>query len=98
MNSEKEQLKEYQEHSKDRLEKVISKKILTTTVGSVALIEEFFKKNFEDDYEMLKEFDKIRTAIFDLGNKQIKNAKNEINEYIVYWKRKTVQLDVKKKD
>lgn len=98
MNSEKEQLKEYQEHSKDRLEKVISKKILTTTVGSVALIEEFFKKNFEDDDEMLKEFDKIRTAIFDLGNKQIKNAKNEINEYIVYWKRKTVQLDVKKKD
>lgn len=94
-DKQKEELKEYQSKSKDKLKENIRKKILTTTVGAVAQIEEFFNDNFKNDYDLMDEFDKIRTLIFDIGNKQIKNAQKEIDEYTVYWNRKYTKLEVK---
>lgn len=82
------------EKYKERLETIIAKKIRTTMIGSLAAIEEHFGELLEEPHN--KElFDEIRTQILDLGNKQIRNIKSELERYDVFWKRYTLTLPIK---
>lgn len=80
---------------KERLQTIIEKKLKTTMVGAINSIEKHFGFLWEGDKEDLSPteleireiFEEARKEIFDLGNKQIRNMKEELENYEVEWKR-----------
>lgn len=68
--------------SKDKFEKFCESKIKTTMIGAIAEIEKEFNEELQDK-EFNDRFNRIREAILDRGNGQIRSLKSEILNYII---------------
>lgn len=80
----------YRVESKDKLAKVLKKKIQTTMIGALSTIEENFgflwtNENGEPltkDQEVMKNiYNKMRSEILDRGNNQARNIDAELSQY-----------------
>lgn len=85
--------KRHEHNSKDRLLRIIKKKLETTFIGDIAAIEEslgylwgidFEDKDLTENEEKLKKiwFD-LRNNILDRGNAQIRGIKSELEQYTI---------------
>lgn len=106
-NYNQKRLDKYKEDSRDRLSKIIKKKIETTMVGAISSMEKHFGFLWgqdedgpltEDQREMKKLFLKMREDIFDKGNHQARNIDVELSQYNIEWKRYSLKLPVKNKE
>ena len=93
----------YKESSKDRLQKIASKKIQTTMIGALSSIEKHFGFlwSHENDGELTPEqehmrdlYDEIRSEILDNGNHQIRSLETELSQYDITWLRYQLSLPV----
>lgn len=53
------------------------RRIRTTMIGAIAAVEQGFAAEISQDPKVREKFNDIRKAILDLGNKQIRNLKEE---------------------
>lgn len=103
-NAEYKKLREtkYKADSKDRLSKILKKKIQTTMIGALGSIEENlgFLWNSPDgkptkEQEIMKNlYNKIRSEILDKGNNQARNIDAELAQYEVEWLRYSMKMPV----
>lgn len=88
----------YKTDSKDRLSKIMRKKIQTTMIGALSSIEENFGFLWDDDSEQAKLckdiYDKIRSEILDKGNNQARNIDAELSHYDVEWLKYSMTMPV----
>lgn len=93
----------YKAESKDRLSKILKKKIQTTMIGALSTIEENFGFLWNDaksplDKEAMKElYNKVRSEILDRGNNQARNIDAELAQYEVEWLRYSIKIPVVQK-
>ena len=88
----------YKYDSKDRLSKILRKKVQTTMIGAISSIEDHFSFLWDSkDSEMTEEkkfmyetFQKVRSEILDKGNTQARNVDAELNQYEVKWMRYSI--------
>jgi hypothetical protein len=94
----------YKIDSKERLSKIIKKKIETTMIGALSSVEAHFgflwgqehSEPLSEQEEMMKEiFQKIRSEVLDKGNNQIRNMDAEFSQYDIEWKKYSLVLPVK---
>ena len=95
----------YKQDSRDRLAKILKKKIQTTMIGALSSIEEHFgflwghnepDGNLSEEQQIMREmYDKVRSEILDKGNTQHRNVDAELSQYEVEWKRYTLNIPVK---
>tara|TARA_B100002019_G_C21268053_1_gene600523 strand:- start:775 stop:1149 length:375 start_codon:yes stop_codon:yes gene_type:complete len=93
----------YKYDSKDRLSKILRKKVQTTMIGAISSIEDHFSFLWDSkDSEMTEEkkfmyetFQKVRSEILDKGNTQARNVDAELNQYEVKWMRYSIEMPVK---
>ena len=93
----------YKYDSKDRLSKILRKKVETTMIGAISSLEDHFSFLWAaQDSEMTEEkkfmfdiFQKVRSEILDKGNSQSRNIDAELNQYEVKWMRYSVEMPVK---
>lgn len=96
----------YKYDSKERLSKILKKKVETTMIGAISSIEDHFGFLWEiKDSDMTAEkkfmyelFQKIRSEILDKGNAQARNIDAELNQYEVKWMRYSMNIPVKPRD
>lgn len=81
---------------KNRLSKVIANKLQTTMIGALAAIEEGFKEVWDEEHTEV--YESIRKRILDLGNKQIRQVDDELDNYDVKWNRFKLNLPVIRRD
>jgi hypothetical protein len=103
-NAEYKKLREskYKTDSKDRLSKILKKKIQTTMIGALSAVEENlgFLWNSPDgtltkEQEVFKNlYNKIRSDILDKGNNQARNIDAELAQYEVEWLRYSIKMPV----
>lgn len=92
--------KKYKTDSKDRLSKILKKKIQTTMIGALSSIEENLAFLWENDNpkftknDMKELYNKIRSEILDKGNNQARNVDAELAQYEVEWLRYSVKIPV----
>lgn len=92
----------YKLDSKDRLSKILKKKIHTTMIGALSTIEENFGFLWETkdgkltkEQEMMKSlYNKVRSEILDKGNNQARNIDAELSQYEVEWLRYSMKIPV----
>jgi len=92
----------YKSDSKDRLSKILKKKIQTTMIGALSTIEEnlgyLWGNNVanpsEEQKNMKVVYEKIRSEILDRGNNQARNIDAELSQYDVEWLRYSVKMPV----
>lgn len=88
----------YNNQSRDRLSKIMKKKIETTMIGALSSLEENFKFCWEGDTpnhkRMFEIYQKIRSEILDKGNRQIRNIDSEISQYTIKWNKYSYQMPV----
>ena len=92
----------YKSDSKDRLAKILKKKIQTTMIGALSTIEENFGFLWSNptgeltatQLEMKELYDKVRSEILDKGNNQARNIDAELSQYEVEWLRYSIQIPV----
>jgi len=93
----------YKYDSKDRLSKILRKKVETTMIGAISSIEDHFAFLWTaEDSQMTEEkkfmyelFQKVRSEILDKGNTQARNVDAELNQYEVKWLRYSMDIPVK---
>lgn len=90
---------QYKEDSKERLSKLLKKKVQTTMIGALSSIEEHFGFLWEDckteDQKKFKElYDNVRSEILDKGNHQARNIDAELAQYEVEWKKYHLKIPV----
>jgi hypothetical protein len=89
--------------SKDRLSKILKKKVITTMIGSLSSIEKHFGFLWEGDPDSLTPeqktmydiYQKTREEILDKGNTQAKNVDAELSQYEIKWLRYNSNIPVK---
>jgi len=90
----------YKAKSKQRLKRIMKKKIQTTMIGAISSIESLFgflwDKDEPNSEKMEELFQNLRSEILDRGNHQIRNVDTEIDLYDVSLETNTVTLPVKK--
>lgn len=88
----------YKTDSKDRLSKIMRKKIQTTMIGALSSIEENFGFLWDgdtDEHKACKEiYEKIRSEILDKGNNQARNIDAELSHYDVEWLKYSITMPV----
>jgi hypothetical protein len=92
----------YKADSKDRLSKILKKKIQTTMIGALSTIEQHFGFLWNNDQgnltpEQLKMkdlYNQVRSEILDRGNNQARNIDAELSQYDVEWLRYSIQIPV----
>jgi len=92
----------YRTDSRDRLSKILKKKIETTMIGALSSIEEHlgFLWNAKDgqlteDQVYMKDlYQKVRSEILDKGNTQARNVDAELSQYDVKWLKYTIKMPV----
>lgn len=93
------------ESCKQRLTKIISKKMTTTFIGSLDIFEQHFGFLWKPDANghqtkeqkaMEKLYQQVRTEVLNHGNNQRRAAENEIANHVVSWNRYHVDLKIKK--
>ena len=100
----------YRVDSKERLSKILKKKVQTTMIGALSSIEEHFgflwgnangsvslSDLSEEQRIMYEAYQKVRSEILDKGNTQSRNVDAELNQYEVNWLRFTINIPVKEK-
>ena len=93
----------YRYDSKERLSKILKKKVETTMIGAISSIEDHFAFLWTaEDSEMTTEkkfmyeaFQKVRSEILDKGNAQARNVDAELNQYEVKWMKYSMDIPVK---
>ena len=97
----------YKVDSKDRLSKIMRKKIETTMIGALSTIEEHFGFlwNNEDGTPLTAEqttmkdlYQQVRSEILDKGNNQARNTDAELSQYEVEWLKYSMELPVIKRN
>ncbi len=94
----------YRSDSKDRLSKILRKKVETTMIGALSSIEDHFSFLWNNDSGsqtpeqkiMHDLFQKVRSEILDKGNTQARNIDAELSQYEVKWLRYTVEMPIVK--
>jgi hypothetical protein len=92
--------RKYKADSKDRLSKILKKKIQTTMIGALSSIEENLSFLWEEDHpkftkqEITQIYNKIRSEILDKGNNQARNVDAELANYEVEWLRYSMKIPV----
>lgn len=92
----------YKADSKDRLSKILKKKIQTTMIGALSSIEENFgflwnsiDGNLTKEQQVMKNiYEKVRSDILDKGNNQARNIDAELAQYDVEWLRYSMKMPV----
>ena len=93
----------YKSDSRDRLSKILKKKIQTTMIGALSTIEENFgflwnsdsKEPLNKDQEVMKAlYNKVRSEILDRGNNQARNIDAELAQYEIEWNRYQLKMPV----
>jgi hypothetical protein len=90
---------QYKVDSKERLSKILKKKIQTTMIGALSSVEEHFAFLWEncatEDQKKFKElYDQVRSEILDKGNHQARNIDAELAQYEVNWLKYHLQIPV----
>ena len=94
----------YKQISKDRLLKISQKKIETTMIGALSIIEQHFgflwgygsEEALTPEQEHMREqFSQIRSEILDKGNNQSRNLEGEFANYDINWRRYEMTIPVK---
>lgn len=89
--------------SKDRLSKIMKKKIETTMIGALSTIEENFGflwtnedgSPLTEEQTIMKDlYQKVRSEILDKGNNQARNTDAELGQYEVEWLKYSMELPV----
>ena len=97
----------YRIESKDRLSKIVRKKIETTMIGALSTIEEHFgflwhnedgSPLTEEQATMKDVYQQVRSEILDKGNNQARNTDAELAQYDVIWLKYSMELPVIKRD
>lgn len=97
----------YKVDSKDRLSKIMRKKIETTMIGALSTLEEHFGFLWhnEDGSPLTAEqatmkdlYQQVRSEILDKGNNQARNTDAELAQYEVQWLKYTMDLPVIKRN
>ena len=94
----------YKYDSKDRLSKILKKKVQTTMIGAISSIEDHFSflwnaeesEMTEEKKFMYEAFQKVRSQILDKGNTQARNVDAELNQYEIRWMKYSMDIPVKK--
>jgi hypothetical protein len=92
----------YKLDSKNRLSKILKKKVETTMIGALSSIEDHFSFLWESqDSELTNEqkimydlFQKVRSEILDKGNTQARNVDAELAQYDIKWLRYSINIPV----
>ncbi|NDG28546.1 hypothetical protein EB118_00385 [bacterium] len=92
----------YKLDSKDRLSKILKKKIQTTMIGALSTIEDNFgflwqtkDGKLTKEQELMKDlYNKVRSEILDKGNNQARNIDAELSQYEVEWLRYSMKIPV----
>jgi hypothetical protein len=93
----------YKSESRDRLSKILKKKIQTTMIGALSTIEENFGflwnnvsgEPLTKDQEAMKNlYNKMRSEILDRGNNQARNIDAELAQYEIEWTRYQMKMPV----
>lgn len=90
--------------SRDRLSKILRKKVETTMIGALSSVEEHFgflwasdKGSFTPEQKLMYDlFQKVRSEILDKGNTQARNIDAELAQYEVKWLRYSMEMPVNK--
>lgn len=92
----------YKQESKDRLAKILKKKVETTMIGALSSVEQNFSYLWNHGEQMTPEqqklydlYQKIRSEILDKGNSQSRNIDVELAQYDVKWLRYSLSIPVK---
>tara|TARA_A100001201_G_C4026695_1_gene182228 strand:+ start:448 stop:825 length:378 start_codon:yes stop_codon:yes gene_type:complete len=92
----------YKSESKERLGKILKKKVQTTMIGALSSVENHFGFLWDCDGDMSEQqklmydlYQKLRSEILDKGNTQARNIDAELNQYEVKWLRYSVNIPVK---
>ena len=93
----------YKSDSKDRLSKILRKKVETTMIGALSSVEEHFSflwvneggAQTPEQKIMHDLFQKVRSEILDKGNTQARNVDAELSQYDVNWLRYTIEMPIK---
>ena len=96
----------YRVDSKERLSKILKKKVQTTMIGALSSIEEHFsflwsteKSEMTPEQKIMSDtFQKVRSEILDKGNTQARNIDAELAQYDVKWLRYQNNIPVTNKD
>ena len=97
----------YKVDSKERLSKILKKKIETTMIGALSSIEEHFGflwdatqgNTLSEEQTIMKDlFQKVRSEILDKGNNQARNVDAELSQYSVEWLKYSMKIPVISKD
>jgi len=96
----------YKVDSRERLTKIIKKKIETTMIGALSSVEEHMGFLWESDGASLTDeqsfmkdaYQKIRSEILDKGNTQARNVEAELSQYDVTWLKYNIDIPVVKND
>jgi hypothetical protein len=93
----------YRVDSKDRLSKIIRKKIETTMIGALSSIEEKFgflwtnsdSSPLTEEQTLMKDvYQQVRSEILDKGNSQARNVDAELSQYEVEWLKYSMTIPV----
>lgn len=76
----------YQSQSRDRLRKILESKMKTIMIGAIASMEEEFSELL-DNPDFFDAFTRCRSSILDKGNAQIRNMREELDQYKMDWER-----------
>lgn len=98
----------YLDQSRNRLVKIIEKKIMTVGVGAIATFEEEFghlwglgldqSKLTERQVKWKEVWIEVRNEILNRTNDQVRAVYNEFKQYAVKWNRYKTNLKVKDED
>lgn len=93
----------YKQDSRDRLSKILKKKVETTMIGALSSVEDHFSFLWTNDGSMTPEqkmmydaFQKVRSEILDKGNSQARNVDAELAQYEVKWLRYQTTIPMNK--
>ena len=91
----------YKLDSKDRLSKILKKKIQTTMIGALSSIEQHLGFLWESDGTLTEDqkamkaiYEQIRSEVLDKGNNQARNIDAELSQYEIEWLRYKVNIPV----
>ena len=102
-NYKKQRAEKYRTDSKDRLSKIIKKKVETTMIGALSSIEDhlgFLWENAdcstltEGQIAMRDTYQIVRSEILDKGNSQARNIDAELSQYHVEWMKYSLSMPV----
>jgi len=93
----------YRQDSRERLSKILKKKVETTMIGALSSLEEHFSFLWNtgdgpmspEQKMMYDAFQRVRSEILDKGNTQSRNVDAELAQYEVKWLRYQTVLPVK---